>query len=405
MAILDFDRSDENVWRPRAAAIIPGGASTGSKRPDALFGDRLGELPTHFTRASGCRIETAEGRELIDCTMALGAVALGYADDVVTQAVAEAAANGNVCGLSPALEIDVAERLAELVPCAEQVRFLKTGAEAVAAAVRIARAHTNRSIVIACGYFGWLDWSSDAAGVPESVRADIVRVPFDDVDALETAAKGVGDRLAAIVLEPVIERLPSVEWIAEARRACDESGAVLIFDEIKTGFRLKPGGYQELADITPDLAVFGKALANGYPLAAVLGRESVMRAASDTWISSTLASETVALAAARAVMEWHARAEVCESLGDIGAEMRRAVDRAIAASRIEGVSTDGLDHMWFLRFDSAARENRFLELAAQAGVLFKRGAYDFPSLAHDEEAIAEIESAASTALVRLRDEE
>ncbi len=405
MAILDFDRSDENVWRPRAAAIIPGGASTGSKRPDALFGDRIGELPTHFIRARGCRVETAEGRELIDCTMALGAVALGYADDVVTQAVVEAAANGNVCGLSPALEIDVAERLAELVPCAEQVRFLKTGAEGVAAAVRIARAHTNRSVVIACGYFGWLDWSSDAAGVPESVRVDIVRVPFDDVDALETAAKGVGDRLAAIVLEPVMERLPSVEWITEARRACDDSGAVLIFDEVKTGFRLKPGGYQELADVTPDLSVFGKALANGYPLSAVLGRESVMRAASDTWISSTLASETVALAAARAVMEWHARAEVCESLGEIGAEMRGAVDRAIAASRIEGVRTDGLDHMWLIRFDTPARESRFLELAAQAGVLFKRGAYDFPSLAHDEEAISEIESAASTALVRLRDEE
>ncbi len=405
MAILDFDRSDENVWRPRAAAIIPGGASTGSKRPEALFGERVGELPTHFTRASGCRIQTAEGRELIDCTMALGAVTLGYADDVVTQAVLEAASNGNVCGLSPAMEVDVAERLAELIPCAEQVRFLKTGAEGVAAAVRIARAHTGRAVVIACGYFGWLDWSSDASGVPESVRADIVRVPYDDVDALETTAKHLGDRLAAIVLEPVIERLPSVEWIAEARRACDESGAVLIFDEIKTGFRLKPGGYQELVDVAPDLAVFGKALANGYPLSAVVGRESVMRAASDTWISSTLASETVSLAAARAVIEWHARAEVCESLGDIGAEMRSAVDRAIVASRVEGVRVDGLDHMWLIRFDSPARESRFLELAVEGGVLFKRGAYDFPSLAHDEEAIAEIESAASSALVRLRDEE
>ena len=405
MAILDFDRSDENVWRPRAAAIIPGGASTGSKRPEALFGDRSGDLPTHFIRATGCRLETPEGRELIDCTMALGAVALGYADEVVTQAVIEAASNGNVCGLSPALEIEVGERLAEIVPCAEQVRFLKTGAEGVAAAVRIARAHTGRSIVIACGYFGWLDWSSDASGVPESVRTDIVRVPFDDADALATAAKGAGDRLAAIVIEPVIERLPTMEWITTARRACDDSGAVLIFDEMKTGFRLKPGGYQELAEVTPDLAVFGKALANGYPLSAVVGRESVMRAAAETWISSTLASETVALAAARAVIEWHARAEVCESLAEIGREMRAAVDRAIAASRIQGVRTDGLDQMWLIRFDAPERESRFLELAVEAGVLFKRGAYDFASLAHDEDAIAEIESAASSALVGLRDEE
>ena len=402
---IDFDTTDENVWRPRAAAVIPGGASTGSKRPEALFGDRIGELPTHFVRANGCRVHTPDGRELIDCTMALGAVALGYADDVVTQAVIEAATLGNVCGLSPALEIDVAERLTEIIPCAEQVRFLKTGAEGVAAAVRIARAHTGRSVVVACGYFGWLDWSSDASGVPESVRQDIVRVPFDDADALETAAKGAGDLLAAIILEPVIERLPSPEWIAMARHACDESGAVLIFDEIKTGFRIKPGGYQELAAVTPDIAVFGKALANGYPLSAVVGRESVMRSADDTWISSTLASETVALAAARSVIEWHARAEVCESLGEIGAEMRAAVDRAIAASRVEGVRTEGLDHMWLIRFDSPDRENRFLELAVEAGVLFKRGAYDFPSLAHDEEAIAAIESAASTALVSLREEE
>lgn len=405
MTMIDFDQPDENVWRPRAAAVIPGGASTGSKRPEALFGDRIGELPTHFVRASGCRVQTPDGRELIDCTMALGAVALGYADDVVTQAVIEAASNGNVCGLSPALEIDVAERLTEIIPCAEQVRFLKTGAEGVAAAVRIARAQTGRAIVIACGYFGWLDWSSDASGVPESVRADIVRVPFDDADALETVAKGVGDSLAAIVIEPVIERLPSLEWIATARRACDESGAVLIFDEVKTGFRLKPGGYQELVEVTPDIAVFGKALANGFPLAAVVGRESVMRSADDTWISSTLASETVALAAARAVIEWHARAEVCESLGEIGAEMRAAVERAITASRVEGVRTDGLDHMWLIRFESPSRESRFLELAVEAGVLFKRGAYDFASLAHDEEAFAAIESAASTALVRLREEE
>jgi glutamate-1-semialdehyde aminotransferase len=202
----------------------------------------------------------------------------------------------------------------------------------------------------------------------------------------------------------VIERLPSTEWIATARRCCDESGAVLIFDEIKTGFRLKPGGYQELAEVTPDLAVFGKAMTNGYPLAAVVGRESVMRAARDTWISSTLASETTALAACRAVLEWHARAEVCESLAEIGADMRGAVDRAIAASRVTGVRTSGLDAMWFIEFDAPERETRFLELAVGDGVLFKRGAYNFASLAHDEEAIAAIETAASSALVTLREE-
>jgi glutamate-1-semialdehyde aminotransferase len=399
------DDDHDRAWRRRAAAVIPGGASTGSKRAEALFGDEDAGGPAHFIRAHGCTITTAAGEPLIDCTMALGAVSLGYAEPAVTHAVVQAATNGNVAGLSDIREVEVAERLTDLIPCAEQVRFLKTGAEAVSAAVRIARTYTGRSRVIASGYLGWHDWASETTGgVPAGARADVVRVPFDDVAALERAA-GNGGELAAIVLEPVVERLPSEEWIAAARRHCDRLGAVLIFDEMKTGFRLKPGGYQELSGVTPDLAAFGKALANGYPLAAVVGRRDVMDAARRTWISSTLASEGTALAAAGAVLDWHERAEVCEALWTTGREMRDAVEAAVRASGVEGVDVDGIDPMWLLRFDDPAREARFLALARAEGVLFKRGAYNFASLAHDADIITDIERAASSAFVALREEE
>ncbi|MGH7720965.1 MAG: aminotransferase class III-fold pyridoxal phosphate-dependent enzyme [Gemmatimonadaceae bacterium] len=395
-------RSSEGEWTERASAVIPGGASTGSKRAGALYGDG-GDGPTHFVSASGCRLRTASGTELVDCTMALGAVALGYADEVVTESVIEAATHGNVSGLSHVLEVRVAERLCEVIPCAESVRFLKTGAEGVAAAVRLARAYTGRSLVLGCGYFGWLDWWNEGQGIPEGAHGDFRAVPFDDAPALEEAAKRGGDSLAAIVIEPVIERLPSDEWVAAARRICSERGAVLIFDEVKTGFRLRPGGFQAYSGVTPDLAVFGKALANGYPLSAVVGVADVMDAARSSWISSTLAGEAVSLAAANAVLDWHERAEVCEGLWEIGDDMRAAVTRAVEASRIEGVRVEGIAPMWFLRFDDERLSARFVTLAAQDGVLFKRGAYNFSSLAHDDDAIARIEAAASDALVQLRE--
>ena len=392
-------------WRARAAALIPGGASTGSKRPASLYGDADADGPTHFTHATGCRVIDAAGQTYIDCTMALGAVALGYAEPRVLQAAVNALANGNVAGLSDVREVDVAERLHQHIPCAEMVQFLKSGAEAVSAAVRIARTYTSRDVVVGSGYFGWHDWSQVSAGVPAAVRELYRAVPFDDVPALEKAVQQAGNRLAAIVIEPVIERLPSDEWILTARKLATSAGAVLIFDEIKTGFRLRTGGFQAACGVTPDLATFGKALANGFPLAAVVGQRDVMDAAKRTWISSTLAGEGAALAAAGAVLDWHESDDICKRLADIGRAMRDAVSAAVSASGIDGVTVDGIDPMWLLRFADSARETRFLELAAKNGVLFKRGAYNFAAIAHDEETIAEIESAASAAMVELLEEE
>ena len=405
----EWDATGEDIersWRARALGVIPGGTSTGSKRTDALYGDGNESGPSHFVRASGCRLTTPGELTLIDCTMALGSVAIGYGDDRIVRAAITAAANSNVAGLPHTAEVELAERLCDLIPCAEQVRFVKSGADAMSAAVRIARTATGRTRVVGCGYFGWHDWSGTSAGIPDAVRAAFTSVPFDDVAALESACRAAGKDLAAVVLEPVIERLPSTEWIAAARRLCDELGAVLVFDELKTGFRLSRGGYQELSDVKPDLAAFGKAMANGFPLAAVVGKHDVMEAAGRTWISSTLAGESMAIAAALAVVEiYEGEDDVCASLGRAGGAMKAAVDAAVKASGIPGVTVVGLDPMWLVRFDDPAVERRFLEEAVREGVLFKRGAYNYASLAHDEdETLIEIESAASSALVTVVDE-
>ncbi|MFL5616515.1 MAG: aminotransferase class III-fold pyridoxal phosphate-dependent enzyme [Gemmatimonadaceae bacterium] len=409
----DYDHGDvgapedaeEIDWRSRANAVLPTGASTGSKRVEALYGDAEATGPTHYQHASGCRVVDSGGRSYVDCTMALGAVALGYAEPEVQRAAMIAIAGGNVSALSDVREVDLAERLREHILAAEMVQFVKTGAEGVSAAIRIARTYTGRDMVLGCGYFGWHDWASDAAGVPEAVRSLYRTVPFDDRHALGEAAHDVGDRLAAIVIEPVIERMPSNDWITEARGLAETLGAVLIFDEMKTGFRVKTGGFQALSGVTPDLAIFGKAMANGFPLAAVVGRRDVMEAARRTWISSTLAGESVGLAAAGAVLDAHESTDICAALATTGAAMRASIQSALEASGIEGVSIEGLDQMWFLRFGDKRRETRFLELAASHGVLFKRGAYNFPAMAHDEETISEIESAASAAFVELLEEE
>lgn len=394
----------ERRWRDRADAVLPTGASTGSKRVLGLYGDDAADAPTHFASASGCRIVDADGNRILDCTMALGSVALGYAEPNVVQAVSAAAAEGNVSAFSSWREVVLAERLHALIPCAERVQFLKTGAEATAAAVRLARTYTGRTHVVGCGYFGWHDWSSDANGVPQPTRQSFTRVPFDDLSALDRAVDAAGSGLAAIVLEPVVEREPSEMWLLRARELCDARGAALIFDEVKTGFRVAPGGWQEVSGVTPDLASFGKAMSNGYPLAAVVGRAPLMSAARETWISSTLASESTALAAALAVLDWHDQADICATLAETGRDMRAAVDRAIMASGIGGVATWGIDQMWLMRWDDPAMESRFLLRALDEGVLFKRGAYNFAAVAHDEVALQEIEAAASAAFVALMEE-
>ncbi|NIM51176.1 MAG: aminotransferase class III-fold pyridoxal phosphate-dependent enzyme [Gemmatimonadales bacterium] len=361
---------------------VPGFSSTGSKRPEALFGISAG-MPSRMVRAEGCRVWDVDGREYLDTVMALGAVALGYGHPAVVAAVERAARDGAVGSLAPLLEVEVAERLIAVVPGAEAVRFFKTGAEAVAAAIRIARVYTGHERVITCGYHGWLDWCQDAPGVPQGVRSLRRAVPFNDLEALHDALQ-VFEPVAAVVIEPVVDVAPTETFLRGARDAATRHGSVLIFDEIKTAFRIAVGGIAEQSGITPDLSVVGKALGNGLPIAAVCGGSALMDAVTRTWVSSTLATELTGLAAARAVLETFEKERVVDRLAHLGRIFHD--DLRDLATRFPGLikTVLGLPQMCYLAFVDDASGAAVARGAAQRGLLFKRTAYNFISLAHDE---------------------
>ena len=340
-----------------------------------------------MTRAAGCRVWDETGREYVDFVMALGAVALGYGHADVNRAATAAIAAGVVGPLPPVAEAELAEALAERIPWLERMRFLKTGAEAVAAAVRLARVATARDEILGCGYHGWLDWCQGAAeGVPAGVRSLFAELPFNDVAAGRELIRARAPRLAAVVVEPVVVSEPTREWLQMLRVETQRAGAILIFDEIKTAFRLAIGGATERYTLkpAPDLVVLGKALANGFPLAVVGGRADLMNAANRTWISSTLATEGVALAAARATLEVFERDGVCEHLHRIGTRLLHGLHEVQRAHSGLVTGVGGIAEMCFLHYATEDLSRAVALRAAERGLLFKRTAYNFVSLAHDE---------------------
>lgn len=363
---------------------IPGFTSTVSKRPEVLFGTAEA-VPRLMTRSEGCRLWDDSGREYIDMAMALGSVVLGYAHPVVVSAATEATRNGTVGSLAPLMEQQVAEQLITVIPGAESVRFFKTGAEAVSAAVRIARVLIGREHVVTCGYHGWLDWCQDEPGVPQSVRRMRSETDFNDCESLTRAIDATSP--AAIVLEPVVDGPPDPTWLETARKAATQSSAILIFDEIKTAFRIAVGGASERYGVRPDLVVLGKALGNGFPIAAVCGPKSVMEAFTRTWVSSTLATEYVGLAAASAVLDVFANQDVLGHIRRVGKLLWDGLERLADAHPAVFSTVRGVPEMCYSRFVSPAASDLVAVGAAQRGVLFKRSAYNFVSLAHSNDVV------------------
>jgi glutamate-1-semialdehyde 2,1-aminomutase len=363
---------------------VAGFTSTGSKRPETLYGELASDLPTRMTRSAGCRVWDERGREFIDYIMGLGSVALGYGDPEVTRAVAQSAEAGVVGPLAPILEEEVAAELSNLIPWLEQLRFLKSGAEAVAAAVRIARVATGREYVLGCGYHGWLDWCQGGEGVPRATRALYDELPFNDAHAARELIQATGSRLAAVVFEPVVVQEPDPEWLNTLRTEADRVGAVLVVDEIKTVGRIAIGGACERYGIRPDLVVIGKAVANGFPLAAVGGRADLMAAVSRTWISSTLATEFVSLAAAKATLRRLVSQRVPEHLSRLGGRLLAGL--TVLQQRHPDLVTGvgGVAEMCFFQYTDEAASRSVTAACASMGLLFKRSAYNYVSLAHGE---------------------
>ena len=325
----------------RARRVIPAYTQTLSKNPTQWV---RGVAPAYVVRAEGAHLWDVDGNRYLDFPMSLGPVLLGYRHPAVDEAITRQLEDGIVFTLPHPIEVEVAERIAALVPCAERVRFAKTGSDATTAAVRLARACTGRDCVLACGYHGWHDWyigsTSRSLGVPEAVRSLTGSFAFNDLDSLDTALAGQGGHTAAVVLEPVGAEEPAAGFLEGVAERARQAGALLVFDEIITGFRLAPGGAQERHGVVPDLAAVGKALGNGMPISALVGRAEYMDRLEDVFFSGTHGSEALSLAAARAVLS-ELTPGFYDDLYRRGERLREGVLAAIADTGVGDLVTIG----------------------------------------------------------------
>lgn len=285
-----------------------------------------GLYPHLAARGEGCRLWDASGREYLDWFLGWGPMLLGHRHPAVEAAIERQLRVAPALSLMHDLEIEVAERLARTIPCAERVAFGKNGSDVTLAAVRVARAVTGREIVVTCGYHGFHDWNMAqyawCAGVPSVLRECLRTFPYNDLEALQRVLEADRGRVAAVILEPTANELPQPGFLAAVKQLAREHGAILIFDEIVTGFRLARGGAQEAYGVVPDLATFGKALANGMPLSALVGREDVMAALPRVGFGLTYRGELLSLAAAAACLDVFAREPVAERVMRTGEIVR-----------------------------------------------------------------------------------
>lgn len=313
----------------RAARVIPGVTQTASKRPEAFA---PGRCPDFIERGEGAHVWDVDGNEYIDFVMACGPVTLGYCYPAVDRAILEQLRRGIIFSRPTALEAEVAEALAGMVPCAEMTRFFKGGAEANSAALRLARAYTGRRLVVSCGYRGWHDqWAvtHTPAGIPAELAGLIQEFRYNDLSALAAVLDANPGQVAAVILDPVSGEKPLDGFLAGVQDLAHRHGALLIFDEIVTGFRLAPGGAQQYYGVIPDLAVFAKGIANGMPLAAVCGRREVLSVATDVFMTLTYGDEQLSLAAARAALAEIRTQDVCGHIRAMGERLVAGVQAAL----------------------------------------------------------------------------
>ncbi len=295
---------ESEAWLRRSEVVTPGGAQTYSKSWRLHI---RGVSPIFLERGSGARVWDVDGNEYVDLVQGLLPNILGYAHPDVDRAAYERAQNGHSFSLAHPLEVELAERLIRIIPCAEMVRFAKNGSDATSGAVRAARAFTKRDRVAICGYHGWHDWyictTSRSAGVPDAVRELSHTFPYNDLPALDQLLASHENQFAAVIMEPFNHVWPAEGYLEGVKEIAHRHGAILIFDEICSGFHFGLGGAQRLFGVTPDLATFGKAMGNGYPISCVVGRRDIMQIFNDIFMSFTFAGDVSAMAAANAVLD------------------------------------------------------------------------------------------------------
>jgi glutamate-1-semialdehyde aminotransferase len=384
----------------KAKRIIPGGTQLFSKRAELML---PGLWPAYYEKARGCGIWDLDGKEYTDMSyMGIGACILGYADSDVDAAVKKAVANGIMSTLNCPEEIELAELLCSLHPWAAMARFARTGGEAAAMAVRIARARTGRQLILFCGYHGWHDWylaanlSGEGAldghllpglepkGVPRCLRGTAIPFNYNDTAGFLKLAKARKKEIAAVIMEPIRNYYPTKGFLDAISTVTEKAGAVLIFDEITSGWRLCEGGAHLALGVSPDMAIFGKGMSNGYPMAAVIGRRGVMKAAEEAFISSTYWTERTGPAAALAAIRKMKKLKVPRHLIRTGRTVRdgwvRLADKNGLDIEVSGIYP--LSHFIFKHKKPAVLKTLFTQLMLEKGFLATTAFY--ASYAHKE---------------------
>lgn len=366
----------------QAKNFVPGGV-LGARRP----GDFIpGEYPIFLEHGKGGRVTDVDGNEYIDFLCGYGPIILGYREEEVDEAVARQIREKGFCfSLTQRYQNELAQKLSNIVPCSELSIFLKTGSDATTASIRIARAYTGRLKVMRCGYHGWHDWCVEMkGGIPRKLYEDVYEFHYNDLDQLEDLMVKHGEETAAIIMTPLGHHLhqkmeePKPGFLEGVRQLADRYGAVLIFDEVRTGFRLALGGAQQYYGVKPDLAVLGKGMANGYAISVVTGKRDIMMAAAEKlFISSTFFPNSDGYVAALKTIEVLQRDRVLE---DIWARGNRFLDRIreILAKYQVGAELSGLAPMFFITFQKGPSGNHREKRNAFYTQLIRRGVFMAP---------------------------
>jgi glutamate-1-semialdehyde 2,1-aminomutase len=391
----DRYRNSEKMLE-RALKTIPLGSQTFSKSKTQY---PYGVSPYFITKGDGSHVWDVDGNEYVDFINSLAAITLGHNDPDVTAAVKAQLDDGVIFSLPHPLEHQVAEKIVEIVPCAEMVRFGKNGSDATSGAIRLARAYTNRDHVAACGYHGWQDWYIGATtrnrGVPQSTRDLTHLFTYNEIDSLHKIFKDHPGQVAAVIMEPMNTTEPKDAFLNKVQAMSHQHGAVFIFDETITGFRYANGGAQEYFGVTPDLATFGKGLANGYPVSAVAGKAEIMRLMEEIFFSFTFGGETLSLAAALAAMTKLQAKPVIKTLWSQGNKIVDGSQVLIKKHGLENVvSLQGKDCWSFLVFKDSEGYSQwefktlFLQEVFARGIL-AIGTHNM-SYAHSDEDISKL---------------
>ena len=384
----------------RARRRISGMTQLLSKRPEMFAPD---QWPGYYSKAVGAEVWDLDGNKYVDMSISgIGANVLGYCDPDVDLAVNQAIGAGTSCSLNCPEEVELAELFCELHPWADMVRYARTGGEAMAIAVRIARVHTNREKIAFCGYHGWHDWylasnlsgerlgdhllfGLNPAGVPKGLTGTALPFHYNKISELEKIIADNHSEIAAIVMEPLRDHYPVPGFLERVREIANDIGAVMVFDEITAAMRLITGGAHLTLNIEPDIAVFAKAISNGYPMAAIIGRESVMQSAQSTFISSTYWTERIGPVAALATIRKHKRLKVAEMLIQVGKKIQTGWNKAghRAGLRVNVGGMLPLSHFSFEYENDQAMMTLFTQLMLDEGFLASSKFY--ANYAHQEE--------------------